>query len=95
MSEEARTMSGPATRPTNFMNTNGRVEPAELPEGFEYTPVKTPEFEPVVLPQYEARFVVERDSGEQIVSVTIVGSPRIVDQIMHASSDAFREEVET
>lgn len=77
----SNTMSGPATRPTN-----GVVE---------YLGALKDEPEPVVLPQYEARFSVERDSGEPIVSVTIVGSPRIVDQIMHAASDAFREEVET
>lgn len=50
--------------------------------------------EPIELPQYKARFSVERDSGEPIVSVTVVGSPRIVDLIMHSASDAFREEVE-
>jgi hypothetical protein len=49
---------------------------------------------PVHLPQYEARFSVERDSGESIVSVTVVGSPRIIDLIMHSVSDAFREDVE-
>lgn len=74
------TMSGPATRPNAF---------EYLGEVAENEP------EPVTLPQYEARFSVERDNGEPIVSVTIVGSPRIVDQIMHATSDAFREEVET
>lgn len=86
MSEEARTMSGPATRPTigDFM---AAITPKAT--------VETPEFEPVHLPQYEARFSVERDNGDPIVNVTIVGSPRIVDQIMHTVSDAFREEVET
>lgn len=83
--QDTRTMSGPATRPTVV----------EAAEAFAATSSETPEFEPVTLPQYEARFSVERDSGEPIVSVTIVGSPRIVDQIMHSVSDAFREEVET
>lgn len=77
------TMSGPATRP------NG-VQSADV----EYTGPVRIEPEPVILPQYEARFSVERDSGEPVVSVTVVGSSRIVDQIMHSASDAFREEVE-
>jgi len=81
-------MSGPETRPElNYRSTAGRVEPE--------TNGESPEFVPVTLPQYEARFSVERDTGEPIVSVTIVGSPRLVDQIMHSVSDAFREEVET
>jgi hypothetical protein len=61
--------------------------PAIVPDG-------TTEFEPVVIPQYTAQFSAHRADGESIVSVTIVGSPRIVDQIMHSVSDAFREEVE-
>lgn len=77
------TMSGPATRP------NG-IESSEV----EYIGPVRNEPEPVILPQYEARFSVERDNGESIVSVTVVGSPRIVDQIMHSATDAFREEVE-
>lgn len=57
---------------------------------------EAPEFEPVSLPRYSAQFYVERQgTGEHIVSVTIAGSPRIIDQIMQSVSDAFREEVET
>jgi hypothetical protein len=77
-------MSGPATRP----DEDPRESVNKMHPGF-YT-----ESTPVQLPQYEARFSVERDSGESIVSVTIVGSPRIIDLIMHAASDAFREDVE-
>lgn len=78
------TMSGPATRPDEDpKETVNKMYP-----GF-YT-----ESTPVQVPQYEARFSVERDNGAPIVSVTVVGSPRIIDLIMHGVSDAFREEVE-
>lgn len=53
-----------------------------------------PEPTPVVLPVYVATFTVRRDSADPIVTVTIKGSARIIDLIMHSASDAFREDVE-
>lgn len=91
---ERTTMSGPATRPNVVDAADVFAATSSEPRDMEYTGPISEISEPVILPQYEARFSVERDSGEPIVSVTIVGSPRIVDQIMHSVSDAFREEVE-
>lgn len=78
------TMSGPDTRPPFVLSSN------EAPRG-EFEPE---EFPRVVLPTYDARFSVTNSEGEGVLSLNVVGSPRIVDQIMHAATDAFREEVE-
>lgn len=75
----SETMSGPATRP-NVVDASDAFT--------------TMSSEPVQLPTFEARLLIANDEGETIVSVTAFGSSRVVDQIMHASTDAFREEAE-
>lgn len=50
---------------------------------------------PIALPQYEARLsVTSTGTDATVISVTVTGSSRIIDQVLHAATDAFREEVE-
>lgn len=78
----SETMSGPATR-------QNVVDAADV-----FAATSSVEPEPIRLPTYEARLLISTAEGETVISVTAFGSSRIVDQIMHGASDAFREEVE-